>query len=424
MDVAHPLPPAPPVPALTALAIPALAIPALAIPALAIPALAIRHWRSRHWRSRHRRSRERRSREWPCRRSRRAGRTTRRRGRRGYGPAAPTGVGSVPGVIPARRRSASSGRGPGADPARRRRRRTLRPPGAAAAAPAGPGHQGRLGGAVRRAALPAVAVMAAGMVPDWAAFCAVARLCRRVRDAGRADGRPAAAMTPAPTTGPWSRNGPVGLRSRRAAWSRQAVGPVGAGAPVSSVSPVWPGRARPVPRGAPGEVGGTDDAGVRPELRPADLRLLAGSPPPVSAFSKAARAGPSSSSPASDTPPPTTKHPGSRIAARSARPCPSQVPTIEKQRSAAGSPSRGGLGDLRAADPVRAPPGQLKQPHRRRRANAWRSHVPRPPGRCRSRTAPSSRGSRSRTGGRRAPPGSAPAHRPSPTGPGRACRPA
>src|SRR5215472_17580048 len=32
-------------------------------------------------------------------------------------------------------------------------------------------------------------------------------------------------------------------------------------------------------------------------------------------------------------------HPGSRIAARSARPCPSQVPTIEKQRSAAGSPS-------------------------------------------------------------------------------------
>src|SRR6266705_100438 len=38
-------------------------------------------------------------------------------------------------------------------------------------------------------------------------------------------------------------------------------------------------------------------------------------------------------SPASDTPPPMTKQAGSRIAARSAVPCPSQDPTISKQRS-------------------------------------------------------------------------------------------
>src|ERR1019366_3947156 len=62
-------------------------------------------------------------------------------------------------------------------------------------------------------------------------------------------------------------------------------------------------------------------------------------PRAVRCCSNARPAGPRSSSPAADTPPPSTNRPGSSTAASCARPRPSQVPTTSKQRSAATSPS-------------------------------------------------------------------------------------
>src|SRR5690606_24217999 len=63
-------------------------------------------------------------------------------------------------------------------------------------------------------------------------------------------------------------------------------------------------------------------------------------PRPVRWRPNAARAGPSSRSPAAATPPPTTMTPGSSTAARLARPSPSQRPRSSSSSTAAGSPSR------------------------------------------------------------------------------------
>ena len=75
-------------------------------------------------------------------------------------------------------------------------------------------------------------------------------------------------------------------------------------------------------------------------------------PRPGSARSSRSRAGASTISPSSLTPPPMTTTSGSRIAARSAMPWPSQLPTsvtqLERQRVAVG----GGLGDDLAGEPV------------------------------------------------------------------------
>ena len=88
------------------------------------------------------------------------------------------------------------------------------------------------------------------------------------------------------------------------------------------------------------------------------LQLAGGSPDGItgSQVTQAARAGPSSSSPASDTPPPMTKQPGSSMAARSARPWPSHPPTVAKQRAATGSPSRAACVTCEPVIPSGLPP--------------------------------------------------------------------
>ena len=88
------------------------------------------------------------------------------------------------------------------------------------------------------------------------------------------------------------------------------------------------------------------------------LQLAGGSTDGITGaqVTQAARAGPSSSSPASDTPPPMTKQPGSRMAARSASPWPSQPPTVAKQRAATGSPSRAACVTCEPVIPSGLPP--------------------------------------------------------------------
>ena len=90
------------------------------------------------------------------------------------------------------------------------------------------------------------------------------------------------------------------------------------------------------------QVGGADEAGLRRRARRRPRRGPGRNPRPGSARSSRSRAGPSTISPSSLTPPPMTTTSGSRTAARSAMPCPSQAPTSVTSSSASGSPSGGG----------------------------------------------------------------------------------
>ena len=102
-----------------------------------------------------------------------------------------------------------------------------------------------------------------------------------------------------------------------------------------------PAPAGPRPPGRrPGHVGRADEPRVRTQRRHHDLRARGGSPRPVRVRENAARAGPSSSSPASETPPPTMMQDGSKAAVMPASPTPSQRPMSASSSTDSGSPSR------------------------------------------------------------------------------------
>ena len=157
------------------------------------------------------------------------------------------------------------------------------------------------------------------------------RVRRRIRDAGGAARRPAAA----------------GLRTRRrgGGLGHQARLPQAAGQRFLS------------------QVRGADHAGVGTELGQRDLRqrpVVRRSAP----FSNAARAGPSSRSPASTRRRRSRSSPGR--GSRPGRPGPGRArcPTISKQRSAAGSPSLAAWVICGPSIAVGVPAAELQQPDR------------------------------------------------------------
>ena len=76
-----------------------------------------------------------------------------------------------------------------------------------------------------------------------------------------------------------------------------------------------------------------------------------GNPRPVSDARERRRVGPSSSSPASETPPPMMMQLGSKAAVMPARPTPSQLPIVGEQLDGERVAVPGGLGDQRAGQP-------------------------------------------------------------------------